>query len=78
MKRTEKTAIYIQGTRVGWALSNGEFEPAPGWMVVNDHIVPAFSIRATQNGDGKGREKRLGSAPTHGKPEGQPGNPVGS
>ncbi len=36
MKRIEKTAIYIKDRRVGWALPNGQFEPAPGWVVVND------------------------------------------
>ena len=51
MKRIEKTEIYIQGKCVGWALSNGEFEAAPGWMVVDDHIVPASSIEPTQNGE---------------------------
>ena len=76
MKRTEKTAIYIQGKRVGWALSNGEFEPAPGWMVVNDHIVPTSSIKATQNGDGKGCEKHLRSSRAHGEAQGQLENPV--
>ena len=56
----EKTPIYIEGKRVGWALSNGEFEPAPGWTVENDHIVPISSVNATQNEEGK----RLPKAPS--------------
>jgi hypothetical protein len=54
MKTTDETPVYIGGKLVGWALSaNGEFKPAPGWMVVNEHIVPASSVKETQNGKGK-------------------------
>ena len=58
MKTIEKTAIYIQGKCAGWALSNGEFEAAPGWMVENDHIVPASSVQATQNGESRKNRPR--------------------
>ena len=76
MDRTEKTPIYIQGKCAGWALSSGEFEPAAGWMVVNDHIVPAPSIKPTRNGEGEGFENGLRSGRAHGKRESQPRNPV--
>jgi hypothetical protein len=77
MKRIEKTAIYIKGQRVGWVLPNGQFEPAPGWTVVNDQIVSVSSLEATHNLAGIGSEKRLQPVRTHGKRESQPRYLVG-